>query len=126
VLAKDLKPAYRLQTADHRDATVTTTRIWTQHERVYNLTVDTLHTYFVQAGETPMLVHNCGEQIYDAGGKHGAIERSSSRGTNSKEPANGQVALDNSVQIKPTSPRRIGYSEGDVVILDPKKKIIIE
>ncbi|MEU1034383.1 hypothetical protein ABZ402_37880 [Streptomyces mirabilis] len=27
---------------------------------MYNLTVQQLHTYYVLAGETPVLVHNCG------------------------------------------------------------------
>ncbi|MFJ9901012.1 hypothetical protein ACIQPR_47675 [Streptomyces sp. NPDC091280] len=67
-----------------------------------------------------MLVHNCGEQIFEAGGKHGSEARSSSRGENSAEPADGQGALNNSVQIKPTSPRRVGIdrTNGDTVILD--------
>ena len=26
----------------------------------YNLTIDGLHTYYVEAGTTPVLVHNCG------------------------------------------------------------------
>jgi RHS repeat-associated protein len=56
--AKDLKPGYEFETADHRSATVTGTRIWTEHQRVYNLTVDADHTYYVGAGETSVLVHN--------------------------------------------------------------------
>ncbi|HEX6467799.1 MAG TPA: RHS repeat-associated core domain-containing protein [Streptosporangiaceae bacterium] len=59
VAAKDLKPGYRLETADHRDATVTATRTWTQYRSVYNLTTDTTHTYYVIVGNTPILVHNC-------------------------------------------------------------------
>lgn len=37
---------------------VTGNRPYTQHARTYNLTVDDLHTYYVLAGETPVLVHN--------------------------------------------------------------------
>lgn len=75
------------------------------------------------AGDTPVLVHNCNENIYrtpDEGVKHGTRTVDSARGANSAEPTNGQAALDNSVQIKPTSPRRVGYdSENDeIVILD--------
>lgn len=33
-------------------------RSWTEQQTVYNLTVDTLHTYFVVAGGTDLLVHN--------------------------------------------------------------------
>jgi RHS repeat-associated protein len=59
-------------------------------------------------------------RVYDPGGKHGPVARSSSRGVNSKEPADGQAALDRSVQIKPTNARRIGVDDknGEVVILD--------
>jgi hypothetical protein len=41
-------------------------------------------------------------------------------GDNSKEPENGQEALDNSVPIKPTTDRRVGYdAENDeIVVLD--------
>ncbi len=31
----------------------------------YNLTVDGLHTYYVLAGATPVLVHNCGGALLD-------------------------------------------------------------
>jgi hypothetical protein len=58
--AKDLKPGYQLETADHRPATVVGTRSWTQRQTVYNLTVDSLHTFFVVAGGTDLLVHNQG------------------------------------------------------------------
>jgi RHS repeat-associated protein len=60
VNAEDLKPGYAFETADHRSATVTGTRTWSQHQRVYNLTVDTTHTYYVLAGEATLLAHNCG------------------------------------------------------------------
>jgi len=38
---------------------VVAVRKWTEHQQVYNLTVDGLHTYYVVAGSTPVLVHNC-------------------------------------------------------------------
>jgi hypothetical protein len=28
---------------------------------MYNLTIEDIHTYYVAAGNTPVLVHNCGE-----------------------------------------------------------------
>ncbi|MEJ3742645.1 RHS repeat-associated core domain-containing protein [Actinomycetes bacterium KLBMP 9797] len=58
VNAKDLKPGHRFETADHRSAEVVETRFWTQRQRVYNLTVDGLHTYYVLAGDIAALVHN--------------------------------------------------------------------
>lgn len=32
----------------------------TGSQRTYDLTVDSVHTYYVVAGDTPVLVHNCG------------------------------------------------------------------
>jgi hypothetical protein len=37
---------------------VTGNRAFTRHARTYNLTVDDLHTYYVLAGSTSVLVHN--------------------------------------------------------------------
>ena len=36
----------------------------------------------------------------------------------SPRPINGQAALDNSIQISPNAPRRIGVSNGQFVVLD--------
>jgi hypothetical protein len=58
VYAKDLRPGYRLETADHRPVTVVGTRFWTQRQSVYNLTVDGLHTFYVGIGASYALVHN--------------------------------------------------------------------
>ncbi len=62
--AKDLKPGYVFETADHRPASLVAVRKWSEQQRVHNLTVDKLHTYYVVAGTTPVLVHNCGETYY--------------------------------------------------------------
>lgn len=56
--ASELKPGKTLQTSDRSTATVKTNRAFTKHARTYNLTVDGLHTYYVLAGQTPVLVHN--------------------------------------------------------------------
>jgi hypothetical protein len=56
--AIDLKPGHKLATPDNRDATITATKSWSESRRVYNLTIDTDHTYHVLAGTTPILVHN--------------------------------------------------------------------
>jgi RHS repeat-associated protein len=68
VNAKDLKPGYRFQTADHRSATVVGTHTRTRHHRVYNLTVDGIHTYYIAAGDRKILVHNCGPGARDGAG----------------------------------------------------------
>ncbi|OZV81609.1 hypothetical protein CA850_10595 [Micromonospora echinospora] len=58
--AKDLKPGYVFETADHRPASVVAVRKWTEQRQVHNLTIDEIHTYYVLAGKTSVLVHNCG------------------------------------------------------------------
>jgi hypothetical protein len=122
--AADLTVGHELRTADGTLAVVTAVRSYTGARTMHDLTVDTAHTYQVVAGTTPVLVHNCGDDIYQAGGKHGKTARNTSRGPNSAEPTNGQVALDNSVQVKDTSPRRVGVDKdnGEIVVLDRTRR----
>ncbi|CBG70634.1 putative extracellular RHS repeat protein [Streptomyces scabiei 87.22] len=58
--AGDLEPGMTLLTDEGNTVIVTGNRAYTQHARTYNLTVDDLHTYYVLAGATPVLVHNSG------------------------------------------------------------------
>ncbi len=59
--ALDLKVGDQLQTADRTLATIVATRTYgTPPSTAHNLTVANLHTYYVVAGSTPVLVHNCG------------------------------------------------------------------
>ena len=118
--AADLAVGQWLQTSAGTWVQITAVEHRSEATRVHNLTIADIHTYYVVAGTTPVLVHNCGGDIYEAGGKHGATARSTSRGMNSAEPANGQAALENSVQVKGTSPRRVGVDRdsGEIVVLD--------
>ncbi|GHE54171.1 hypothetical protein GCM10017771_76540 [Streptomyces capitiformicae] len=50
-----------LRTDEGEIVVVTENRAYTGHARTYNLTVDDLHTYYVLAGRTPVLVHKSGE-----------------------------------------------------------------
>ena len=63
------------------------------------------------------------KRVYDDStyNKHGK----SDKGEVSRAPKNGQKALDNSIQIKGTSPRRVGVDleNGEVVILDRQEVI---
>jgi RHS repeat-associated protein len=79
VNAEDLKPGYTFETADHRPATVAGTRTFSQRDRVYNLTVDGLHTYYAMAGNTPVLVHNADCRGISGWTRHGA-EQAEARG----------------------------------------------
>ncbi|MDQ1026633.1 RHS repeat-associated protein [Streptomyces umbrinus] len=60
VEAGDLAPGMTLLTDAGDTVIVTGSRSFTKHTRTYNLTVDDLHTYYVLAGDTPVLVHNSG------------------------------------------------------------------
>lgn len=72
--AADIRPGDRLRTADGRTAQVTGVRDYTGHIVTYNLTVDVLHTYYVVAGGTPVLVHNnsCGNPVRIRAGQQAA------------------------------------------------------
>ncbi|WP_269432061.1 DddA-like double-stranded DNA deaminase toxin, partial [Saccharothrix sp. ST-888] len=58
--AAELRAGDQLQTPDGDTATVESVRNYrTDPTTAYNLTVEQLHTYYVLAGATPVLVHNC-------------------------------------------------------------------
>ncbi|MGW6785258.1 ricin-type beta-trefoil lectin domain protein [Streptomyces sp. NPDC054987] len=58
--ARELTAGSTLLTDDGTTVIVTANKPYTQHAKTYNLTVDDLHTYYVLAGDTPVLVHNSG------------------------------------------------------------------
>jgi RHS repeat-associated protein len=59
------------------------------------------------------------KRIYENAPYHGKVDNS----VKSKAPTNGQIALDNFIQIKDTSPRRVGVdvSNNEIVVLDRTK-----
>ncbi|WP_405851451.1 polymorphic toxin-type HINT domain-containing protein [Streptomyces sp. NBC_01369] len=62
VEAGSLKAGQWLRTSAGTWVQITATKHRAQSTKVYNLTVDDLHTYYVLAGATPVLVHNCGSR----------------------------------------------------------------
>ncbi|MGY4739514.1 polymorphic toxin-type HINT domain-containing protein [Streptomyces sp. ATMOS53] len=60
VPAGRLEPGMTLRTDEGHTVIVAGNRAFIQQARTYNLTVDDLHTYYVLAGQTPVLVHNSG------------------------------------------------------------------
>jgi len=64
--ATDLTVGQRLKTSDKTVVRVTGIHRWDRTATVHNLTVADLHTYYVLAGATPVLVHNCGSGASDA------------------------------------------------------------
>ncbi|WP_101385834.1 polymorphic toxin-type HINT domain-containing protein [Streptomyces sp. TLI_146] len=60
VKAADLHQGMTLRAVDGSTPTVQENHSFSKSARTYNLTVVDLHTYYVLAGETPVLVHNSG------------------------------------------------------------------
>ncbi|WP_433346316.1 LamG-like jellyroll fold domain-containing protein [Micromonospora sp. CA-111912] len=52
-----------------RQVTITAVHNFTGNQRMHDLTVADIHTYYVLAGTTPVLVHNCGD-----GGMYGRLQ----------------------------------------------------
>jgi hypothetical protein len=57
--ARDFAAADLLESVEGRQVRVTAIALASRPMTVYNLTVGDLHTYFVVAGDVPVLVHNC-------------------------------------------------------------------
>jgi hypothetical protein len=57
-IAGALRPGDALGAIDGSDVRVVKVRNFTGHRGMYNVTVSRLHTYYVMAGNTPVLVHN--------------------------------------------------------------------
>jgi hypothetical protein len=67
VEAVDLRVGDHLQTADGAEAVVEEVTPYHSTEVTYDLTIGELHTYYVYAGDVPVLVYNCGGGV-DASG----------------------------------------------------------
>ncbi|MCP2353298.1 RHS repeat-associated protein [Nonomuraea thailandensis] len=65
VTAAELRVGMLLRTSAGTHVQITSVKRWTAIERVHNLTVDDLHTYYVLAGATPVLVHNCRDKVWE-------------------------------------------------------------
>ncbi|MFI7523948.1 polymorphic toxin-type HINT domain-containing protein [Micromonospora globbae] len=63
--AQDLQPTERLHTATGETLLVSKVHNFTGDQTMRDLTVADIHTYYVVAGETPVLVHNCGGTVWD-------------------------------------------------------------
>ncbi|GAB2968378.1 hypothetical protein GCM10027184_16770 [Saccharothrix stipae] len=57
--AQDLRPGDQVLSDRGGRLSVVSTRTWTERKKVHNLTVAGIHTYYIHAGDVPVLVHNC-------------------------------------------------------------------
>jgi hypothetical protein len=74
--AIDLKAGEQVSTSDGRALRISAVRVYRADVTAYNLTVETIHTYY--AGVTPVLVHNsCGSEAAEdaAESARGLVER---------------------------------------------------
>ncbi|MGW3644690.1 polymorphic toxin-type HINT domain-containing protein [Streptomyces sp. NPDC000878] len=83
--AGHLKPGMTLHTASGESVAISTVKIWHRPHLTNDLTVAVTHTYYVVAGATPVLVHNCGTGDDDL--IH--VYRAAQRGNGEDELANG-------------------------------------
>lgn len=66
--ATELQPGQWLLTDEGAHVQIAEVKRWTaQATTVHNLTVADIHTYYVLAGDTPVLVHNCGGRLVSNG-----------------------------------------------------------
>jgi len=85
------------------------------------LTIDGVHTYFVQAGSSFILTHNsCGKNnksfTFENNPKHKIVKS----GKANPAPTNGQKALDPSVELPGNTTRRIAVDSdaNEFVVFD--------
>lgn len=68
VTAGDLTAGMSVMVEGGGTAIVVKNDPYAQHAKTFNLTIEDVHTYYVLAGETPVLVHNSSCPIYTVGG----------------------------------------------------------
>ncbi|MGQ4399430.1 ricin-type beta-trefoil lectin domain protein [Streptomyces hayashii] len=90
VPAAGLTPGHALTTPDGRTIYVLKVHPTPGTATRYNLTVDVLHTYYVLAGATAVLVHNCGGAN---GGKYGDLQPAGAGNEINHIPANSSSPL---------------------------------
>ncbi|MGW3290654.1 polymorphic toxin-type HINT domain-containing protein [Streptomyces sp. NPDC001002] len=131
ITAGDLKPGMTLRTDEGDTVIVTGNRGFAQHARTYNLTVDDLHTYYVLAGETPVLVHNSGCRTFGSQSPTGRLDVPDTQGVYIIKMKDGMVYVGSATRTN-TIHRRVhrafsddrhavkssGYKSSDVSELD--------
>ncbi len=66
VEAGNLKAGQLLRTSSGTHVQITQVTRYIKQQRTYDLSIDDIHTYYVLAGATPVLVHNCNEVFHRA------------------------------------------------------------
>ncbi|WP_164410084.1 RHS repeat-associated core domain-containing protein [Streptomyces salinarius] len=92
----ELRTGMTLRTPDGRSAKITALRHFTMPQVTYDLTIEGVHTYYVRAGETPVLVHNCNGNVKSADWHHIFNRHSLS----SRHPGKSRFITDNTATIR--------------------------
>ncbi|MFD8690717.1 polymorphic toxin-type HINT domain-containing protein [Streptomyces sp. NPDC059651] len=129
--AGDIQPGTTLRNASGTSIKVLETRHYAKQQTTHDLTIDRVHTYYVLAEDTPVLVHNCDragldftdaerQKVYDAnaaknGGEYKCdycgqtVERRASRDAN----GNAIKGRPDDAQIDHVEPKASGGHGGD-------------
>lgn len=89
--AGHLKAGMRLLAASGLAVAISSVKIWHEEHLTHDLTVSVTHTYYVVAGEVPLLVHNCGSG--ENGGKYGDLQPAGTGNEINHIPANSVSPL---------------------------------
>ncbi|MFV2018370.1 polymorphic toxin-type HINT domain-containing protein [Micromonospora sp. LOL_023] len=117
--AADLEVGQWLQTSAGTWVQITALERRTEATRVHNLTVADIHTYYVVAGDTPVLVHNCGigdrslDELHDL-----ALMRNSKPGARNPGPSAAGRSIDKHAAPNRGSQQHARYKYGDTTPAD--------
>ncbi len=119
--ASDLRTGQWLRTSAGTRVEITAVKKWAQQATVRNLTVSDVHTYYVLAGETPVLVHNS-NGICGSADAHSFRRTEALSGNASKRNVDSLTASmkENGWQGDPISVAKIG---DDLYVLDGHHRI---
>ncbi|WBB64609.1 polymorphic toxin-type HINT domain-containing protein [Streptomyces sp. WMMC500] len=119
--ATDLQTGQMLQTSAGAHIQITAIKRWTTQTTVYNLTVSDKHTYYVLAGQTPVLVHNS-NGICGSADAHSFRRTEALSGNASKRNVDSLTASmkENGWQGDPISVAKIG---DDLYVLDGHHRV---
>ncbi|WP_334521902.1 polymorphic toxin-type HINT domain-containing protein [Streptomyces sp. B21-105] len=90
VEAGDLQVGQMLRTSAGTHVQITAASHYTKRQRTHDLTIEDIHAYYVLAGATPVLVHNCGGAN---GGKYGDLQPAGAGNEINHIPANSSSPL---------------------------------
>ncbi|GGZ37625.1 hypothetical protein GCM10010387_34760 [Streptomyces inusitatus] len=88
--AGDLRPGMELHTPQGERVELTGQRFFEKQQRTHDLTISGVHAYYVLAGATPVLVHNCSSAN---GGKYGNLQPAGAGNEINHIPANSSSPL---------------------------------